>query len=151
MCAEKLSAEIVQHFYRARLISIVTTGLIESDGKLEIKTLFYNWDELENLAEHKTSDIDVVKGLVIDFHQNRKKLDDWWMRRSKLGQRIYPFRTVKIPVLGQPRRVTDGIVSLHKKVRKNFGPHNAQLSAEDNIIIARWIDKLKSLQDDGGD
>lgn len=140
----------MQHFYRARLISIVTTGLIESDGRLEIKALFYNWDKLENLAEHKNSDIDVVKGLVSDFHQNRKKLDDWWMRRSKLGQRIYPFRTVKINVM-EPRRVADGIVSLHKKVRRNFGPHNAQLSAEDNIIIARWIDKLTALQDDGGE
>lgn len=129
----------------------MTTGLIESDGKLEIKALFYNWDELENLAKNADSDVDVIKGLVADLHRNRKKLNDWWIRRSKLGQRIYPFRTVKIPVMGQPRGVTDGIVSLHKTVRRNFGSRNAQLSAEDNIIIARWIDKLKALQDDGGE
>jgi hypothetical protein len=138
----------MQHFYRARLISLLTNNddNAEDKGKLKVKVLRDLWDEFNKLD--RTTTTDMTAQLVGDIHCLNKKLADWWDRKSKWTERPSGFRHVKVAV-PKGRKVGDGIVSLHKKVAGRFGPFNQQPSTNYNIVIARKI--WKALKDNGGE
>lgn len=131
----------------------MTTEEDFEDGILRTNLDFARWSEEKRLAKlvRRRIDFDANKEFVDNILRKDKELDDWWFRRSKLSQRIYPFKTQKISVMRPPKEAR-AMVAFHESVRANLTPRNVKMTVEYNIILARLVDKLRRIvQDDGGE